>query len=67
MLRTIGRRKLPPEARRIPTSPVGVLDVAAVGEKNKLSTQSDTVKYFLPGQRVVVMGGGRRTSGNGKT
>ena len=31
VLRTIGSRKLPPEARRIPMTPVGVVDVAAVG------------------------------------
>jgi hypothetical protein len=33
VLRRIGSRMLPPDARRIATSPEGVVDVAAVGRR----------------------------------
>jgi hypothetical protein len=37
-LRRIGSRKLPPDARRSARSPVGVVDVAAVGVRESEQT-----------------------------
>jgi hypothetical protein len=49
VLRTIGSKKLPPEARRIRISPVGVIDVdvAAVGG-GRTPAEPDTVHFARP-------------------
>jgi hypothetical protein len=49
VLRTIGSKKLPPEARRIRISPVGVVDVdVAAVEGGKTPVQPDTVYFAWP-------------------
>jgi hypothetical protein len=49
VLRTIGSKKLPPEARRIRMSPVGVadVDVTTVGVVEKPPAQPDILYFCL--------------------